>query len=124
MQQLLEGHIVTDALNIPSYSPSASCLKLNYSMLVDVMQAKISELLSEEKSVTCTYEGQYATSCGHSLFSRFNIHEFLFWGHITSTIFKNPIEYNENLVARLLVAAGNVHRMSKIFTSVCQSMCH
>ena len=48
--------------------------------------------------------------------------DFFFWGHIKSMVYETPIESDEDLVARLSVAAGNVDDMPDIFANVRQSM--
>ncbi|XP_023233054.1 uncharacterized protein LOC111632765 [Centruroides sculpturatus] len=40
---------------------------------------------------------------------------FFFWGHIKSTVYNSPITSEDDLVARLSVAAGNVRDMPDVF---------
>lgn len=48
--------------------------------------------------------------------------DFFFWGHIKSMVYESPITSEEDLVARLSVAAGSVRDMPDVLTNVRHSM--
>lgn len=45
-----------------------------------------------------------------------------FWVYIKSMTYESPIESEEDVVAELSVAAGNLHDMPDIFVFECQSL--
>ncbi|GBM40710.1 hypothetical protein AVEN_159677-1 [Araneus ventricosus] len=58
------------------------------------------------------------TACSPDLSSL----DFFLWGHLKSFIYESPIESDEDLVARISVAASAIREMSGVFEKVRHSL--
>ncbi|GBN74072.1 hypothetical protein AVEN_168703-1 [Araneus ventricosus] len=48
--------------------------------------------------------------------------DFFLWGHLKSLVYESPIDSDEDLVARISVAAGDVGEMPGVFEKVRRSL--
>lgn len=48
--------------------------------------------------------------------------DYFFWGHLKSLVYETPVDSPEDLVARIIAAAGDVRDMPGIFETVRQSL--